>query len=455
MDVLTLSRVQFGDTAAFHIIWPLMSIGFALFLVVMEAFWLYTKDERYYRQIKFWVKIFVLTFAVGVASGFPLSFQFGTNWSTFADAAGSFFGNILGFETTIAFTLETASLGIFLFGWKKVSKTVHFLSGLFIFIGASLSGFWIVVANSWMQMPRGVYFDGSKIIVTDYMAAIFSPAAMISFVHMWIACIVSTMFLISGISAIVLLSKKADHAKKAFFLTSLQFAVVVSVILMPIQMVVGHMFGPQIAENQPAKLAAYELHWDTNKPGEGADLNLFAIPAKGGGENQFEIAIPQALSSIVTGTPTGEVKGLNDFPEEDRPSATEAFLTFISFRIMVGCGILMFVLSLWGLILLLKKKLTKQNIMHQVWFLRATIFAIPLGFIATETGWMTREIGRQPWVIYNIMRVDEALSPGLAAPVIGTAIVGLTILYAGCAFFFVYFTVKIIKKGPDLSSPLP
>lgn len=455
MDVLTLSRVQFGDTAAFHILWPLMSIGFSLFLVVMEACWLYTKDERYYRQLRFWVKIFVLTFAVGVASGFPLSFQFGTNWASFADAAGSFFGNILGFETTIAFTLETASLGIFLFGWKKVSKTVHFVSGLLILVGASLSAFWIVVANSWMQMPRGVYYDGAKIIVTNYWIAIFNTEAIISFVHMWIACIVSTMFLISGISAIVLVSKKADEARKAFFLTSLRFAITISVILMPIQMVVGDMFGPQIAENQPAKLAAYELHWETNKPGEGAPLNLFAYPAPEGGKNSIEVTVPNGLSALVTRTKTGEVKGLNDFPFGDRPTPTEALLTFIAFRVMVGSGILMFVLSLWGLALLLRRKLTLDYVTHHKWFLRATVAAIPLGFLATEMGWMVREIGRQPWVIYNMMRVGDALSHGLAGPVITTAIVGLTVLYAGCAFFFVYFVTKIIKQGPDLTSPLP
>ena len=455
MDVLTLSRFQFGDTAAFHILWPLMSVGFSLFMVTMEAFWLRTGDEKYYRQLRFWLKIFVLTFAIGVASGFPLSFQFGTNWATFADAAGSFFGNILGFETTIAFTLETASLGIFLFGWKRVSKRVHFISNCMILLGASLSAFWIVVANSWMQIPRGVVFEGGKIIVVDYLAAIFNPGAVVSFVHMWIACIVSTMFLISGISAIVLLRKKATVAQHEFFATALRFSLIITLIFMPIQMFVGDLFGSILAQYQPAKLAAYELHWDTNAPGAGAPLNLFAIPAKEGGHNVFEISVPNILSYIVTHTPDGKIQGLNDFAPLDRPTVLQALLVFISFRLMVGSGIVMFLLAIWAGVLWYKKKLRFPEVMHHPWFLRACVACIPLGFLATEAGWMTREIGRQPWVIYNIMRTSTALSHNLAVPVIGLTIIGLSVLYALCAFFFVYFVVRIVRKGPNLTAPLP
>ena len=455
MDVLTLSRFQFGDTAAFHIIWPLMSVGFSVFMVTMEAMWLRTGEEKYYRQLRFWLKIFVLTFAIGVASGFPLSFQFGTNWATFSDSAGSFFGNILGFETTIAFTLETASLGIFLFGWKRVSKKVHFISNCLILFGASLSAFWIVVANSWMQIPRGVVYEGGKIIVVDYMAAIFNPDALVSFAHMWIACIVSTMFLISGISAIVLLSKKANEATHDFFARSLRYALMISLVFIPIQMIVGDMFGKILAENQPAKLAAYELHWDTNAPGAGAPLNLFAIPSKDGGENVFEIAVPNVLSYIVTRTPDGTIQGLNDFAPENRPTVVQAVLIFIAFRVMVGLGILMFLITAWGGYLWYRRELRFPDILYRKWFLRACVVAIPFGFIATETGWMVREIGRQPWVIYNIMRTSEALSPNLSASVVTATIVGLTVLYALCAFFFVYFVVRIVRKGPNLTSLVP
>jgi len=454
MDVLLLSRIQFGETAAFHILFPLMSIGFAFYLVLMEALWLYTKQDVYYHQLRFWVKIFVLTFAVGVATGFPLSLQFGTNWSTFATAAGSFFGNILGFETTIAFTLETASLGIFLFGWNKVPKAIHFLSGLFILLGASLSAFWIIVANSWMQIPRGVIFDGTKVFVTDYKAAILNSEAVLSFLHMWFACIVSTMFLIAGISALVLLRRAASDPARAFFTLSLKYALVVALVFTPLQMVVGDLSGPIIAENQPAKLAAYELHWDTNEAGSGADLNLIAIPALDGGKNTYEVSVPGALSTLVTHDPQGTVMGLNEFAPEDRPNETEAFITFISFRVMVGCGIVMLLVALWGALLMMRKNMNALQIGNHRWFLRACVASIPLGFIATETGWMVREIGRQPWMIYNIMRVSGSLSHQLEVPVITTAIAGLTLLYAICGFLFIFFTVRIVRKGPDFISPV-
>lgn len=455
MDVLTFSRIQFGDTAAFHILWPLMSIGLALYLAIMEGMWLYTKDESYYRQLRFWIKIFVLTFAIGVASGFPLSFQFGTNWAAFSNAAGSFFGNILGFETTIAFTLETASLGILLFGWKRVPRAVHFIANLFVLIGASLSGFWIVAANSWMQVPHGVAFVEGKFVVTDYLAAIFNPDTLVSFAHMWLACIVATMFLVAGISAAVLLTKNAADATRAFFLHSLRYALMLIIITTPVQMIVGDMFGGILEANQPAKLAAYELHWNTNPPGTGASLNLFAWPRADGGGNVFQISVPNLLSYIVVHTPDGEVKGLNDFPPLDRPSVVDAIITFLSFRVMVGLGVVMFLIAVWGIVLWRRGVLTLPAILSRRWFLRVLVAAIPAGFIATEAGWMVREIGRQPWVVYGMMRTTDALSSNLALPQVGTSLIGLSVIYAALAVAFVVFVVRIVRRGPDLTTPIP
>lgn len=455
MDPLTLSRIQFGDTAAFHILWPLLSIGLAFFMFIMEVMWLKTKDERYYRQLKFWLKIFLLSFAIGVASGFPLSFQFGTNWAAFSAAAGSFFGNILGFETTIAFTLETASLGILVFGWKRVPKLVHLLANLGVLVGSSLSGFWIVAANSWMQIPHGVIMEGGKIVVVDYMAAIFNPSTVVSFAHMWIACITSTLFFMAGISAIILLSKKADEAKKAFFLFTFKFALGLALILTPLQIGVGDLIGEVIAKHQPAKLAAVELHWNTNLPGEGADWAVLAWPNKDGGKNDFEFALPDALSLIVTKTQTGEVKGLNEFAPEDRPSILNSIMVFYSFRIMVGIGMLMLFLTIWGAWLWKKKKLVLPTITKHRWFLRAFVLSIPIGFIATEAGWMVREIGRQPWVIYGLMRTKDALSSHLETPVIFSVIASISALYLAMFIAFVYFTVRLLQEGPDLTSPVP
>lgn len=455
MDPLTLSRIQFGDTAAFHILWPLLSIGLAFFMFIMEVLWLKTKDERYYRQLKFWIKIFILSFAIGVASGFPLSFQFGTNWAEFSKATGSFFGNILGFETTIAFTLETASLGLLVFGWKRIPKLIHLFANFGVLFGASLSGFWIVAANSWMQIPHGVVFEEGKVVVVDYMAAIFNPSTVVSYAHMWLACITATLFFIAGISAIVLLSKKAGEAKKAFFLFSFKFALALALMMTPVQIIVGDLIGEVVAKYQPAKLAAIELHWDTNAPGTGAPWAVLAWPKPEEGGNQFELAIPDALSIIVTKTLTGEVKGLNEFRPEDRPSILNAIMVFYSFRIMVGIGLLMLGLSLWGAWLWKRGKLTLSKVSTNRWFLRAFVLSIPIGFIATEAGWMVREIGRQPWVVYGLMRTEDALSAHLEVPVIFSVIASISALYLAMFIAFVYFTTRIVQEGPDLSSPVP
>lgn len=454
MDILTLSRIQFGDTAAFHIIWPLMSIGFALYMAVMEGLWLYTKEERYYRQLRFWLKIFVLTFAIGVASGFPLSFQFGTNWAAFSNAAGAFFGNILGFETTIAFTLETASLGILLFAWKRVSKGVHFAANLLVLLGASLSGFWIVAANSWMQVPEGVAFVGGKFEVTNYAQAIFNPDTLVSFAHMWLACIIATMFLIAGISAAVLLWHKVGDEVHGFFLHALKYALIIAFVTTPVQMIVGDMFGGIIAVHQPAKLAAYELHWNTNPPGQGASLNLFAVPRPDGGGNLFQLSVPNLLSYIVTRTPDGRIIGLNDIPPLDRPSVLDAFITFISFRVMVGLGIIMFIVSAWGAWLWWRGKFVLPEVMNHRLYLWCAVLSMPAGFIATEAGWMVREIGRQPWVVYGVMRTTDAVSSNLTPGLVSTSLIGLSLVYAALAFAFVFFTVRIVRKGPDLTTPV-
>lgn len=455
MDPLTLSRFQFGDTAAFHIIWPLMSIGLSLFMFVMEALWLYTGKEVYYRQIRFWMKIFVLTFAIGVASGFPLSFQFGTNWAAFATAAGSFFGNILGFETTIAFTLETASLGIMIFGWQRVSRTVHFLADFGVLFGASLSGFWIVVANSWMQIPRGVVFEGGKFVVTNYMEAIFNPGAIVSFVHMWFACIEATLFMMGGIAALALLRSAHSEEARLFFTRTLTYAIGLAIVITPLQVVVGDTLGLVVAKYQPEKLAAVELHWDTNAEGVGAPWSLVALPNAEGTGNRLDIQIPNVLSILTTHTLAGQVQGLNDFPVEDRPTLLDDVLIFYSFRIMVGIGFFLMFLTALSVWYWYKKRLTPHGLTNLRWFLWLWVVSIPMGFIATEAGWMVREIGRQPWIVYHQMRVSDALSSHLESAVVGGTIIGITLIYSVLAFLFVYFTYRIVKKGPDLTSPLP
>ena len=454
MDVLHWSRLQFGDTAAFHILWPLLSIGLALYLFVMEALWLATKDERFYRQLRFWIQPFVLTFAIGTASGLPLAFQFGTNWSQFAQAAGDFLGNILGFETTIAFALESAFLAILVFGWKKVHPLVHLFSTAMVLLGASLSAFWIMAANSWMQVPLGVTFLGGKLVVTDYAKAIFNPDTLISFAHMWIACVESTLCMMAGLAAIKLLTTSPEDTKR-FFLSTFTFCIATLVLIAPLQILVGDISGQVVGRYQPEKLAAIELQWQTNAPGTGVPLRLVALPDDARQQNSFEVAIPGALSLIETHEEIGTVLGLTSFPATDRPSTMQATITFYSFRLMVLLGVLMAVLMALGCLYWYQGKLTVARISSHPFFLWAWIVSIPFGIIATEAGWMVREIGRQPWIVYHLIRTSDGLSTGLYSAEVATTTLAITLMYIAFSVTFIYVVARIIARGPDLTSPLP
>ncbi len=454
MDPLMLSRIQFSNTAAFHILWPVMSIGIALYMVLMEALWLYTKEKEYYHQLRFWTKIFVLTFAIGTASGLPLSLEFGTNWSQFAQAAGDFLGNILGFETTIAFALESAFLAILIFGWKRVHPLVHFFANVMVFFGASLSAFWIMVANSWMQVPEGITVEGNKILVTNYSDALFNPESIVSYLHMMSACVESTLFLIGGIAAWKLL-KTNEGDVRDFFRRTLVHCLAIAIFIAPLQIIFGDMSGQVVAKYQPEKLSALELHWDTNAAGNSAPWNIVAWPNGANNGNAFAVSVPEALSLITTHSPGGVVQGLNDFPPTERPTALESTISFYSFRLMLLIGVLLFLLAAWSVVLWWRGQLSSEHMVkHRVW-LRCWVAAIPLGFIATEAGWMVREIGRQPWIVYHLMRTSDSLSFGLKSYEVGTTTIVVTAAYILFAGMFVYLTCRIIQKGPDLTAPLP
>ncbi len=463
MDILTLSRIQFGGTAAFHIIWPLLSIGLGLYLFVLEALWLKTKNDGYYRQLRFWLKIFVLTFVMGTASGIPLEFEFGTNWAAFSSAAGDFFGNILGFESTVAFALEAAFLGIFAFGWKRVRPGVHLFANGMVAFGATLSAFWIMIANAWMQTPAGVTVENGRIVVTDYWEAIFNPAALVSFLHMWVACIEATLFFIMGIAALAILwtlkntegeDREGSIARRRFFLSSFRIALIIAVIVAPLQIFLGDVSGQVVSTHQPEKLAALELHWETNPPGTGAGWSLLAWPAQEGGYNVFSLQLPYGLSLITTHTLDGQVRGLNDFPADSRPTVTESLITFYSFRLMILCGMAMFFLALAGTWYLWTGRLRFENLPRRRTFFRLFVLALPLGIIATEAGWMVREIGRQPWVVYHLLRTKDGLSPNLSLSPVATSTVLFGLFYTVFIIAFAYFTYRIVRKGPDLTGPV-
>jgi cytochrome d ubiquinol oxidase subunit I len=453
MDVLALSRLQFAITAIFHIIFPMMSIGIGLYLFVMELLWLLTGRDAYYHQLRFWLRIFVLTFAVGVASGFPMAFQFGTNWSQFATSTGSFFGNILGFETTVAFTLEASFLGILIFGWKRVSKGMHLTATGLVVFGACLSAFWIIAANSWMQIPHGVHFEDGMVVVDDHFAALFNPDTAITYAHVLTSAVEATLFLIAGISAWGLLHHRLEMRTRAFFLRSLKVAIALAVVVTNLQFALGDLSGQVIAKHQPEKVAAMELHWDTNDDGRGAPLFIAAWPSFTEPRNVFEFGIPNLVSLIVTRTRHGAVQGITSFPENERPTVRESALAFVAFRTMAILAVVMFVLMLVGCYYWVRGRLTPERVGAHPRFLRMWVWATPIGFIAAEAGWIVREVGRQPWVVYKVMRTAEGVSPNLNAGVVAVILLGIVALYTALFAVFVHFVRRTINEGPSFVAP--
>jgi cytochrome d ubiquinol oxidase subunit I len=452
MDLISnhvmLSRLQFAFTTMFHICWPLLSIGLSIFLVVTESLWLKTKAPAYYHQTRFWGKLFLLNFAVGVASGLPLEFQFGTNWSRFSAATHGFFGNILGFEGAMAFMLEAGFLGIMAFGWKRVSPRVHWFATCMVALGASLSAFWIMVANSWMQTPAGGAWVNGRYVMENYWQGIFNPDLPWGFSHMWVACLETTLFVVGGLSAWYILKNR--HV--GFFLKSFKLALLAALIITPLQIWLGDASGRAVAEYQPTKLGAIEAHWLTNLPGQGAPWKLLAWPdpEKQGNDWTF-LEIPDGLSLLITRSFTGQVKGLRHFPRENQPPI---LLPFYSFRIMIGIGFAMFGLMLWTLWVWYKKRLTKELLPQQKWLLYAWIVFAPLGYLAVEMGWVTREVGRQPWIIFGLLRTKDGASV-LPASAVSTSLGIYVALYTLLFFAFIIFAWRILKRGPNLEERPP
>jgi cytochrome bd ubiquinol oxidase subunit I len=442
-----LSRLQFAVTTLFHMLWPLIGIGLALLIVIMEALWLKTDNPLYYRHTRFWSRLYLLTFGVGVASGLPLEFQFGTNWANFSKTSGGYFGNILGFEAAMAFMLEAAFLGIMLFAWDKVSRVMHFFATVMVALGASVSAFWIMAASSWMQVPAGVKFENGRAVINDYFAAVFNPALFYSFTHMWVACLETTLFFVAGISAWGILKNRFPD----FFLKSFKMSLALAIIFAPIQIYLGDLSTRKIQQYQPAKAAAVESHWQTNKDGDGASFALVAWPDTQKEQNKWEIKIPYLLSLLSTHTLTGKVTGLSEFLPPDRPPIV---LIFYSFRIMVLIGLFLMFLSLWGLWKWYKGHLREQNFLQYRLFWLAWIFSIPLGFLASDLGWIVREVGRQPWVIYNVMRTSSGAS-NLTAPTVAVSFLAYCMVYLALFILFIVFTVRMISKGPDMNSQPP
>lgn len=435
IDTATLSRFQFAFTVSFHILFPAFSIGLSLFLTIMEGAWLKTKNPTYEKICKFWTKIFALTFGMGIVSGIVMEFQFGTNWSGFTEAVGGVLGSLFTYEVMTAFFIEAGFLGVMLFGWERVSPKLHYLATILVTIGTTLSAYWIMDANTWMQHPVGYQINHGIFTVTNWIQVIFNPATPSRFIHMLLASYISAGFVIVSISAFYLLRRQhLDFSKKCF-----SFMWMGLLILVPLQIFVGDNTGLEVLQNQPLKTAAIEGLWDTQ---EGAPFLIFAIPNQKLQRNFWEIKIPHGAALINTHEWNGKLIGLKSVARQDQPIV---FPVFFTFRIMLGVGILMLLLTLIALYLRVKNRLYTAN-----WFLKISVLCAPLGFIALWCGWVTAEIGRQPWIVYQLIRTINAVSNVSVLNVIISF--ALIIIVYGIIFgvFYFYFLNRMIRQGPAI-----
>ncbi|NHB57463.1 cytochrome ubiquinol oxidase subunit I [Acinetobacter sp. 194] len=432
---LELARIQFAFTVSFHIIFPAISIGLASFLAVLEWRWLKTKDPIYQDLFKFWVKIFAIAFGMGVVSGVVMSYQFGTNWSEFSRVAGSVTGPLLTYEVLSAFFLEAGFLGIMLFGWGRVGPRAHFFATCMVAIGTCISMFWILSSNSWMQTPQGFLIENGIIVPQDWFAIVFNPSFPYRLMHMAAAAFLVSALLVAATSAWHLLKGRRDALVK----TSFSMALWMLLVLAPLQMFIGDLHGLNTLKHQPAKLAAIEGHWETNHD-EGMPLYLFGIPDMQAEETKYAIGIPNLGSLIMTHTLDGKVLGLKEFAPEDRPNS---LIVFWSFRIMVGLGVLMILLALFALFQRKDGKLFENK-----WLQRFAVLMGPAGFIALLAGWFTTEVGRQPWVVYGVMRTKDALSP-VSAEQVGFTLIIFVVVYCVVFGVGIYYMLKLMHLGPQ------
>jgi cytochrome d ubiquinol oxidase subunit I len=431
-DALILSRIQFAFVIAFHILFPAFTIGLAAFLAVCEGLWLKTKRDVFLKLYLHWVKIFALAFAMGVVSGVVMSYQFGTNWSVFADKTGSVMGPLLGYEVLTAFFLEATFLGVMLFGWKRVGRRLHFIATLAVAIGTTISAFWILSANSWMQTPAGFAIDADgRFYATNWLEVIFNPSFPSRFVHMLLGAYITTAAVVLAAGAALTLRGRTSEPSRI----QMRMAAGTLAVLMPVQIWAGHWSGEVAHHHQPAKVAAMEGWWTTK---EGQPTILFAIPDEKNERNIAEIGIP-GLGDIIVG---GEkpLKGLDAFAKEDRPPV---FLTFWGFRVMVGAGLGLLALGFWGLWLWRAGRLDRPGLFH--WL------AVPggaLGFLAVVSGWIVAEVGRQPFTVYGVLRTAESVAPVSAAQV-ATSLLVFMIVYAIIFTAGVIYMARIALRGFD------
>ncbi|RXG30032.1 cytochrome ubiquinol oxidase subunit I [Leeuwenhoekiella palythoae] len=437
MDVELLARIQFAFTVAFHYIYPPLSIGIGLLMVVFESLYVRTKKEDYHILAKFWTKIFALTFGIGVVTGIVMEFEFGTNWATYSRYVGDVFGSALAAEGIFAFALESGFLGVLLFGWNRVKPWVHLVSTIGVFLGSMFSAIWIVVANSWQQTPAGYHIVGegmqARAEITDFWAMVFNPSSVERIWHVWLGAFLAGVFLILSVHAYYILrGRYVSISKKAFKIT-----LIIATITSLAQLVAGHASAEVVAEHQPAKLAALEGHYDESAA---ADMYLFGWVDQ---EKQevTGLAIPGGLSFLLDQDFEAPVTGLNAFPADERPSQVNAVFQF--YHLMVAIGMFLIALTLYASFLLWKKKLFTKK-----WLLWVFVFTALLPQIANQVGWFSAEMGRQPWVVYGLLRTNEAFSQAVTANQVLFSLILFFAVYALLFLLFVYLLNKKIKHGP-------
>lgn len=438
MDVEILARIQFAFTIAFHYIYPPLSIGLGLLMVVFESLYIKTKNKQYEVLTKFWTKIFALTFGIGVATGIVMEFEFGTNWATYSRYVGDIFGSALAAEGIFAFALESGFLGVLLFGWNRVKPWVHLLSTIGVFFGSMFSAVWIVVANSWQQTPTGYKIVGegmqARAEVTNFWEMVFNPSSVDRIIHVWQGAFLAGAFLILSVHAYYILKNRhVEISKKAFRIT-----LVVATVFALSQLISGHSSAEVVAEHQPAKLAALEGHFEKSAP---ADMYLLGWVNKDQ-QKVYGLKIPGGLSFLLHLDFNKPVTGLNAFDEKDRPSAVNAIFQF--YHIMVAIGIFLIVLTLFACYLWWKKKLFDKR-----WLLWVFALAVILPQIANQVGWYAAEMGRQPWVVYGLLRTSDALSKSVEANQVLFSLILFMVIYTLLLFLFLYLLTKKIKHGPD------
>ena len=440
MDPLLLSRIQFAFLIAFHFLLPAFTIGLASYIAVLEGLFLWTKRETYLRVSAFWIRIFAVSFGMGVVSGIVMPFQFGTNWSRYSELTAGVVGPLMGYEALTAFFLEAAFLGILLFGRKRVPQWVHFASAIIVALGTLFSAFWILAANSWMQTPAGFEIIDGRFVTTDWIKAIFNPSLPYRLAHTVTAVYLTTGFTVIGVAAWYLRHSRFVEESRLMIV----MGILLASVLVPLQALLGDLHGVNTFEHQPQKLAAMEGIWES---GSGQPAILFAVPDEELEKNHAQIGIPKLASLYLTHEWNGHVRGLKDFPREDRPPVA---LTFFSFRVMVGVWGVMLALTLWAWLLRARGKLFASPS-----FLRAANWSIPLGYIAVTAGWFTTEVGRQPWVVYGHVRTADAVTPSLTGGDVAISLFVYIIVYALIFGAGLYYLLRLVQRGMPDELPEP